>query len=775
MSSHFSANQFDSEYRPHRLGNWEVPKAYPNRPESRKGCTTVIANDRGHLLPTVPRPNTSPWGEYRNTWQLPDKITREVANQLSSPQRGGSRWKRPVSFFDYFKPLGSQILLSYSSQSVPKINHVSLMQIQIFVFKELNIQLFRTTDNQVKYAILIHILSPLDYLPGDITKPAEQHSTRQLLVREKQQKALGKIPNFELNQLYTEKHNCIDDIALLQEKKNYENQDASHILGTGVPDNLEALQTSAPFETEIGKEEEDKHESRMRIERPVAEKPTERNVPEPIVPAYCNFLTARKMAQENLEHEPLPDAVMDIAYRKLLSKGQQYPGLALHVNPMATGVACKNYKAGPTQCTKLRVYRPKTCGVVPPILDKNYNRPLSSFLTKEKLGSMDLAIGWDYRPKDPRDEPKKPKHIDGSNGSAAPAVFTLVKPAQGEEGEVGRSEGVFNNTLGEIDFFDRDIVRQYKEHRKKYDKNKKCDCSHSSNVKNKSYGLQDIKMKNNRPRTSSSQKMRQESQLLQKTYGLQDIEVRPKTSSSQKCIKEMNFLPVNSLQERRCKSTSNLSELVQVSASCSSKDNETVYQYHQRHHCNKKEEEPPRLFCPKHEKGHHLYHNRRRYRSTEPLNVDADTQMQQLKQQTEHSKSLADFKEMNKTQRMCQQDNNIPYLKELKREEYKTAFKAGIPKSNSSGTCTSFDSGIDMVSNSSSIPCIKTALKIPKPRNPFAKKNYSISTLNPPFACFKGGAGQGGYPEHWRLASVYQHAYKPIEYRKRPLLQTVFQ
>lgn len=181
-----------------------------------------------------------------------------------------------------------------------------------------------------------------------------------MLVREKQQRALGKIPNYELNQLYTEKHECTDDLALLQEKKDYENQDAPHVLGTGVPDNLEALQASAPFETEITalrNTTEAEQGSRMRIERPVAEKPTERNVPEPIVPAYCNFLTARKMAQENLEHEPLPDAVMDlgesclfmlfqiaflhlltfIAYRKLLSKGQAYPGLALQVNPLATG------------------------------------------------------------------------------------------------------------------------------------------------------------------------------------------------------------------------------------------------------------------------------------------------------------------------------------------------------------------------------------------------------------------------------------------------------
>lgn len=288
---------------------------------------------------------------------------------------------------------------------------------------------------------------------------------------------------------------------------------------------------------------------------------------------------------------------------------------------------------------------------------------------------------------------------------------------------------------------------------------RKCDCGRS-----KTPTLQKInQVEQRRPKTSSSQKFNKENKLLDKAYGLQDIEKvqRPKTSASQKCIKETrNFLSGNELQTRRCKSTSNISELVRVSASCSSKDNESVFQYHQGHHCSKKEE-PPKLFCPKHEKGHHLYHNRRN-KSQETLTLE------KLKAKDDEEKNA------NRTPRMCQQENT-PYVKELKREEYKKAFKAGIPKSNSSGTCTSFDSGIDMVSNSSSIPCIKTALKVPKPRNPFAKKNYSITSLNPPFACFKGGAGQGGYPEHWRLASVYQHAYKPIETRKRPLLQTVYQ
>lgn len=204
-----------------------------------------------------------------------------------------------------------------------------------------------------------------------------------------------------LNELYTEKHDCTDQVALLEEKKEYEKEDTPHVLGIGVPDNLEALEISAPLEPISNEEETNELLPKMKLDqRSISEKPTERGVPNPIVPAYCNFLTARKMAQENLEHQPLPDAIMDLAFRKLQAQGALNPGLALDVTPITTGIGCKNYKAGPTQCTKLRVYRPKTCGVVPPILDKNYsNRPMTSFITKDKMGAMDLAIGWDYRPK----------------------------------------------------------------------------------------------------------------------------------------------------------------------------------------------------------------------------------------------------------------------------------------------------------------------------------------------------------------------------------------
>ncbi|XP_049794932.1 another transcription unit protein-like [Schistocerca nitens] len=97
-------------------------------------------------------------------------------------------------------------------------------------------------------------------------------------------------------------------------------------------------------------------------------------------------------------------------------------------------------------------------------------------------------------------------------------------------------------------------------------------------------------------------------------------------------------------------------------------------------------------------------------------------------------------------------------------EPYKMAFKAGSPESSSGGGGSSAGSGGDK----------KTSVyKVPRPRAPFAKRCYSIDTLTPPFSLWPGQ--QGGYPEHWRLASVYQHAFKPIEMRRKPLLASVYQ
>lgn len=344
--------------------------------------------------------------------------------------------------------------------------------------------------------------------------------------------------------------------------------------------------------------------------------------------------------------------------------------------------------AGPTHCTKLKVYRPKTCGVVPRPLDKSkYSfRPHTSG-GKEKMGPMDLAICWDYRPVDPRDEPKRPTHIDGSNGSAAPAVFTLVKTPRtpdAAEPNTGRSGGVFSNTLGEETFFDKDIMRRNFQFGSKPDLVRTCTCGTS-------------------PAAWSNEK-----------------EDRPRSVSRHK--------DQNNGRQRRCKSSPNLSQIANASETISAHEDNTRV-YHQ---------------CSKHKQQHREHCSRPR-KCTKTI----------------------------RSNRLCEQNVAPVSFTVPPKPQYKSAFKAGIPNSNSSGTCTSFDSGCSSMSSTSCSS--KSTLKVPKPRNPYTKKDYVIDTLAPPFSCWRGGAGQGGYPEHYRLASVYQHAYKPVEQRKRPLLATVYQ
>lgn len=95
MASNFSANQYEKTFKSTSLCNWEVPHWYPKHPRRRTTTTNFIANERGHLLPNVERPKSSPWGRFRNTWQLPPVITRAQANELNAPPVGSSRWALP--------------------------------------------------------------------------------------------------------------------------------------------------------------------------------------------------------------------------------------------------------------------------------------------------------------------------------------------------------------------------------------------------------------------------------------------------------------------------------------------------------------------------------------------------------------------------------------------------------------------------------------------------------------------------------------------------------
>ena len=174
-----------------------------------------------------------------------------------------------------------------------------------------------------------------------------------------------------------------------------------------------------------------------------------------------------EMHKDNLDHQPLPDSIVDKAYRRLQAEGNFYPGLGLEVMPAASGVGVRTHNAGPTHCTKMKIFRPQTCGIIPkPVRPENLVTSSSQIFRPQsvidkKMGAMDLAICWDFRPANAADEPKRSRHIDGTNESSGPAVFTVVRtPRTPEPLETGRSGGVFTNTFGELNFFDKDIMRK---------------------------------------------------------------------------------------------------------------------------------------------------------------------------------------------------------------------------------------------------------------------------------------------------------------------------
>lgn len=348
-------------------------------------------------------------------------------------------------------------------------------------------------------------------------------------------------------------------------------------------------------------------------------------------------------------------------------------------------------------------------------------RPHTSIGEKDKMGAMDLAICWDYHPKYPNEEPKPPPHIDGSNGSIAPAVFTLVRtPRITMENKqdpinTGRSGGVFSNTLGEENFFDKDILQHNTQFGGKHEYGHYCTCGTSpTNLKN---------------------------------FTKKETIYQHKRSSSAEKKEQLQLQKSVNLKKTRCKSSPNLSQI--------GNSNTNIINVTKGN-------------------GHHHQH---RFDETKPNSIrQCNNNHQSSKPKCKHYQHQIVNKSLN-TPKLCEQ--NIEVYKIEQKPEFKRAFKAGIPNSNSSGICKSFDSACSMMTTTSSLSStcsnVNKFLKIPKPRNPYEKKNYIIDTLSPPFSCWHGGAGEGGYPEHWRLASVYQHSYKPVKQRKRPLLATVYQ
>ncbi|XP_044255150.1 uncharacterized protein LOC123005450 [Tribolium madens] len=540
---------FEQAYKPKVLRNWEVPKIYNDKPRRRSGRTQIIANDRGHLLPGVPKAKGSPWGSFIGTWHLPKKIDRKTADELN-----GSFTKR-LTCEEKRKPqekLEEEEEVKEESKTIEEEKAIEEIKTEV-------------PPQEIKEEANKENTYP--YVPGDLTDAPYRPPSHEILSQNRFNPAETPPKGYPRYR---------DDFSK--------------------PLQIEKPLTRNEVETEYQNHKtmsEEFYSPKSRV------KPRSKP-PSPIIAAIKNFQLAKKLHRENLEHDPLPDTITNSKYRHLQMQRCHEPGLALENENFATGVGWKGYPGfGPTRCTKLKVYRPKTCGFEP---KKNDGRPSSvtsfdlkwRFIRRRKVSPIELAICWDLSPENPHDEPKPTPHIDGSNGSLAPAVFSLVHTPKEEE------EELFEKLEGP---HERDLKKRAKS-----------------------------------------------------AYNLNG------------CLHDEG----GSLHQ----STPNLSEEKKVKSSC--------------------------VAC-------------------EMRNV-----------------SLKDKRNKNK-------------------DDYKMAFKAGVPQKCVSNT---------------SYRNARFNFQVPKQKDPYSPKNYAIRSLAPPFSLQKDK--RQDYPEHWRLATVYQHSYKPIYARKRPLLDTVF-
>lgn len=432
----------------------------------------------------------------------------------------------------------------------------------------------------------------------------------------------------------------------------------------------------------------------------------------PQVNVAHNFQFARKMHVGNLEHQPLPDT---LGYRHL-TKIAEHRDSDIIVKPYAIG--WKGYGAsGPTCCTKMRVHRPKTCDPKKTDGDKGESqRPSTSApdlggQNKKPMSLMDLAICWDFRPEDPKGEPRPPKHIDGSNGSKAPAVFTMVHtPKEESEGiNIGHTVPIFNQNrvVGDmghhpVPYFEKDMA---KERRKD-----SCDVQYCPQ------------------HAAANQKVSRSASSSRKSSG-QSVK-KPECDGIHGCGTPSEMSRKSSRDDTRP------DKLHPIKDAWNSKikNNNSNYDVNRNRHSLESYEKTP-LAQGK------LHHS-------------SPNDSQQFSRRSTKDSDLSNIKHKN-----CVCCNGAKLCHDTKqKEDYKFAFKAGNPNSVQSVTGSTDSKGV----------------KMPKMRHPYTKKSYTIPTLAPPFSIWRD-ANATGYPEHWRLASVYQHAYKPPEQRRKPLIDSVYQ
>lgn len=359
-----------------------------------------------------------------------------------------------------------------------------------------------------------------------------------------------------------------------------------------------------------------------------------------------NFAIAKKFHTENLEHQPLPDRVDDRVFAGLnFGRAKSCGSLASLVNRARCqhGVTPKGFQK--------RTWNEALNQIHGPVLG-----------CKVPQTRMDLAICWDA-PIDPTYEPRRPVHIDGSDGGPAPGIFTLVQhPADDSSSSGISSPNFFRPRAASADpgKFER-LVKAPPRHRREL-----CKTAFSK------FSVDRETVKSDSP-ADDDPVARSRLELL--TGYKADVEEAENAAED----------------PARCHLCEDFAEL-----RISEAESDLAKRY---------------TSSPE-----HGIRDRRKHASY-LRNCTAC----QLRRKDEE--------------------------KEARKHRQRLALHSAAPK---------LDAGGDR-SRKNGLP---SAANVPRPRTPFARRNFCIDTLTPPFSVVKG-CRDADYPEHWRLTSVYQQSYRP--------------
>uniref|UniRef100_A0A2S2Q4Q3 Cilia- and flagella-associated protein 126 n=1 Tax=Sipha flava TaxID=143950 RepID=A0A2S2Q4Q3_9HEMI len=676
MSANYTCNQFDKAYKPTRLGNWEVPKWHLNRPKGRSTVTKVIANDKGHLLPGVHKTDQKHWaGLYLGTYQLPKRISKENAIELSNPKC--ETWMKR-SYHHPFIDHGQRN--KNENHKLEKINN-----------KDKSMKNEDTDRDSIKSAV------------SNVPVKSSAVETIQ---------------------------NCTS--------ANDDNDSGSGVAkdGVGRAGGVAPARTpSSPALSRISAGDDDGNENKYDVnerEEPVAERS------EPPGRRYGDVH----------KHHGLPDTIEDAVYRSLQTKRHKHPGLGLNgCWPKCSAVAYKSFNdPGPTQCSKLRVYRPKTS--LSDCENKGSTRRRSggggteprpktcgSVMTVDQLTDIKLALCWDLDAPFDRDRPPD-----------EPAVFHKVRqqrpPCGGGIDGGGRKLQNSSAVMGFVgngnDVVDSsDVVPEARRMQ-----------SRECLLKNRNLSaVMELIPNKDRPVDDGGHRSVPETAERNDDVPAAEVDqiVPDKPSSSSSTVRHRSSKDLGTGRDE----------------GKSNGDRDVTNNDDGKHHDDddngrggSEDTRPTRRRRisptaghssgrPRHRSRHHQdaeremvmkNHQRRRNACRPCLACDDPTVVAAANGQKDHDE--------------C--------------HHYKMAFKAGVPVSTP----------VKCRAAAASKP--GKYLKVPKPKTTNSdKKKYVIGTLLPPFSMWPGTTARD-YPEHWRLTSVYRQAFKPLELRKQPLLQTIY-